>query len=185
MARALAGDLIQRLYQHGYSNAQIAQALGGYDPAILARVAKGQRPGANLVKPLQALLDGAKEAKVPQAEHQRRIITDSAGRITSYSSKKPSAARLRTILRQAEQQGATRVGLVADVGSFQGYEQTTAGQHLVRAFRKGDTPGAMRDRLRTSGQSGEAFLLSDIKAATGAEQVADLRGVTLNFYYGG
>ena len=186
MARSLAGDLIQQLYQAGMTPAQISKALGGYDPAIIGRVARGERPGYNLVAPLQGVLMGSPGAKPPRTEHQKRIMRDSQGRIISYSSKKPSAARLKTVLRQAERQGATSAGMVADVGKFQGYEQTQAGQHLVRAFRrKGDaaTPGALRDRLQKSGQAGDVFLLDEIKQATGAEQAEDLRSVTVNFYY--
>ena len=54
-----------------------------------------------------------------------------------------------------------------------------------RSRRKGDaaTPGAVRTRLQQSGQAGDTFLLEEIKQATGAEQVDDLRSVTLNFYY--
>lgn len=186
MARSLAGDMLQQLYQRGMNNPDISKALGGYSQAILGRVAKGERPGANLVGPLKALLEGAASGTVPKAEHQKHIIKDAQGRITSYSVKKPSAKRLQQILRQAEKKGATRTGIVADVGKFQGYEQTQAGQHLIRAFRKGTTatPGALATRLTQANQSGPAFLLSEIKAATGAEEVADLRGVTINFYYG-
>ena len=187
MARTLAGDLLQQLFQRGMTPAQISRALGGYDPAILGRVARGERPGTNLVGPLQGLLGGAPSSTVPKAEHQKHLITDAQGRIISYSAKKPSAVRLKHVFRWAARRGATRAGIVADVGKFQGYEQTTAGRHLVRAFRKGTaaTPGALADRLQASKQSGEAFLLDEIKAATGAEEVADLRGVTINFYYGG
>ncbi|HEY7350390.1 MAG TPA: hypothetical protein VH599_18895 [Ktedonobacterales bacterium] len=186
MARSLAGDLMQQLYQRGMTNAQISHALGGYDPAILGRVARGERPGTNLVGPLQGLLGGMPSATVPKAEHQKRIIRDAQGRITSYRPKQLSAARLKRVLRQAANQGATRAGMVADVGTFQGYEQRRAGQHLIRAFRKGDsaTPGALAQRLDQARQPAETFLLSEIKAATGAEEVADLRGVQINFYYG-
>jgi hypothetical protein len=186
MARSLAGDLLQHLYQQGMSNAQISHALSGYDVAILGRVARGERPGTNLVGPLRGLLGGASRGTVPKAEHQKHLLKDAQGRVTSYSAKKPSAARLKQLLRQADKQGATRAGIVADVGQFQGYEQTQAGQHLVRAFRKGAaaTPGALAQRLDQSGQAGTDFLLSEIKAATGAEEAADLRGVTINFYYG-
>jgi hypothetical protein len=186
MARSLAGDLIQQLYQTGMTPAQISKALGGYDPAIIGRVGRGERPGYNLVAPLQGLLKGSPGARPSRTEHQKRIMRDSRGRIISYSSKKPSATRLKTILRQAERQGATSTGIVADVGKFQGYEQTQAGQHLVRAFRrKGDaaTPGAVRVRLQQSRQAGDTFLLEEIKQTTGAEQVEDLRSVTINFYY--
>src|ERR1051326_5086503 len=187
MARSLAGDLLQQLYQRGMTNAQISHALGGYDPSILGRVARGARPGTNLVGPLKSLLGGAPGGAVPKAEHQKHLLTDAQGRIISYSGKKPSAARLKQLLRRAQKQGATRAGIVADVGKFQGYEQTQAGQHLIRAFRQGNaaTPGALASRLDQSGQSGTDFLLAEIKAATGAEEVADLRGVTINFYYGG
>lgn len=186
MARSLAGDVLQQLFQRGMTTAHISKALGGYDPAILGRVARGERPGTNLVGPLKGLLGGASSAAVPKAEHQKHLIKDAQGRIIHYSAKKPSAARLKQILRQADKQGATRAGIVADVGKFQGYEQTQAGQHLIRAFRQGNaaTPGALAQRLDQSGQSGTDFLLSEIKAATGAEQAADLRLVTLNFYYG-
>lgn len=184
MARSLAGDLIQRLHERGMSNAQIGKALGGYDSAIIGRVASGKRPGTNLVGPLSALAGGSEKASVPKAEHQKRTYRDEGGRVISYSSKNPSANRLNTLLRQAEKGGATRVGIVADVGQFQGYEHRAAGQHLVRAFRQGDTPAAMRSRLASSGGSGEQFLLRDIQNATGAERVADLRGVTINIYYG-
>lgn len=186
MARSLAGDLLQQLYQKGMSNAQISKALGGYDPAILGRVARGERPGTNLVGPLKGLVGGAASGAVPKAEHQKHLLKDVRGRITSYSAKKPSAKRLHQILRQAEKNGATRTGIVADVGKFQGYEQTQAGQHLIRAFRKGNaaTPGALAERLAQTSGNGTAFLLSEIKAATGAEEVADLRNVTINFYYG-
>lgn len=187
MARTLAGDLLQQLYQQGMTNAQISHALGGYDSAILGRVARGARPGTNLVGPLKSLLGGAKSGAVPKAEHQKHLIKDAQGRVIHYSAKKPSAARLKQLLHQAERQGATRVGIVADVGRFQGYEQAQAGQHLIRAFRQGNVaaPGALATRLAQSGQSGPDFLLTEIKAATGAEEVADLRGVTINFYYGG
>jgi hypothetical protein len=186
MARSLAGDVLQHLYQQGMTNAQISHALGGYDVAILGRVARGERPGTNLVGPLKGLLGGATSGVVTKAEHQKHLITDAQGRLLHYSAKQPSAARLKQLLRQAEKQGASRAGIVADVGRFQGYEQTQAGQHLVRAFRKGTaaTPGALAQRLDQSGQSGPDFLLSEIKAATGAEEAADLRGVTINFYYG-
>lgn len=185
MARSLAGDLLQQLYQRGLTNAQISHALGGYDPAILGRVARGARPGTNLVVPLKSLLGGAQSGAVPKAEHQKHLIKDAQGRPLHYSAKKPSAARLKHLLRQVERQGATRAGIVADVGKFQGYEQTQAGQHLIRAFRQGNaaTPGALAARLDQSGQSGTDFLLAEIKAATGAEEVADLRGCTLSFYY--
>ena len=69
--------------------------------------------------------------------------------------------------------------IVAHVGTFQGYEQTQAGQHLIRAFRKGTaaTPGALAQRRINGGRPGEApFLLSEVKATTGAEEAADLRG---------
>ena len=185
MARSLAGDLLQQLYQRGMTNAQISHALGGYDPAILSRVARGSRPGTNLIGPLKRLLGGEASGVVPKAEHQKHLLTDAQGRILSYSGKKPSAARLKQILRRAEKQGATRAGIVADVGKFEGYEQTQVGQHLIRAFRQGNaaTPGALAARLDQSRQSGEDFLLSEVKAATGAEEVADLRGCTLNFFY--
>jgi hypothetical protein len=187
MARSLAGDLIQQLYQAGMTPAQISKALGGYDPAIIGRVGRGERPGYNLVEPLRGLLKGSPGARPPRTEHQKRILRDGQGRIMSYSSKKPSAARLKTMLRQAERQGATRAGIIADVGKFQGYEQTQAGQHLIRAFRRKEdaaTPGALRDRLEKSSQPVDAFFLNEIKQATGAEQAEDLRGVTINFYYG-
>jgi hypothetical protein len=185
MARTLAGDLLQQLYQRGMTPTQISKALGGYDPAILGRVARGERPGTNLVGPLQGLLRGAPSSTVPKAEHQKHLIMDAQGRIISYSATKPSAARLKQVFRRAARRGATRTGVVADVGKFQGYEQTTAGRHLIRAFRRGAaaTPDALAARLQASKQSGEDFLLGEIKAATGAEEVADLRGVTLSFYY--
>lgn len=98
MARLLAGDLLQQLYQRGLTNAQISKALGRYDPAILGRVARGERPGTNLVGPLKSLMGGAPSGAVPKAEHQKHLLKDAQGRITSYSAKKPSAKRLHQLL---------------------------------------------------------------------------------------
>lgn len=181
---AKAAELISQLNSQGLSNAEIARRLGKYDSAIISRVAKGQRPGTNLVGPLQALAGGKATAEVPKAEHQKRIIYGTKGRILSYSTNKPSAARLKQILRQANKAGATRAGIVADVGKFAGYEDRKASQNVVRAYRKGDTPGDILGRLSASGKSGADFLLQDIQHSTGAESVEDLRGVTINFYYG-
>src|SRR6185437_4006015 len=99
MARSLAGDLLQQLYQRGMSNTTISHTLEGYDVAILGRVARGERPGTNLVGPLKGLLGGAASAAVPKAEHQKHLLKDAQGRLVHYSAKKPSASRLKQILR--------------------------------------------------------------------------------------
>ena len=105
MARSLAGDVMQQLYQRGMTTAQISHALGGYDPAILGRVARGERPGTNLVGPLKGLLGGASSGAVPKAEHQKHLIKDAQGRIIHYSAKKPSAARLKQRVAPGGQEG--------------------------------------------------------------------------------
>lgn len=122
-----------------------------------------------------------------------QFTRDSSGRVRSYKidarygAKLPGKARLDTIIRQAKRQGATQVGIAADVDNFQSYEQTRGHRHLVRAYRKGEggTPDAVRARLKANPQpSTRAAILSELRAATGAESIRGLRGATINFYYG-
>lgn len=116
---------------------------------------------------------------------------DSQGRVTSvkydarYGAQLPGKARINEIIRQAQRQGATRAGVNADVSSFQGYEMGRGEKRLVRAFRKGDTPAALRGRLSGNRQpSTRAAVLSELRSSTGAEKISGLQGFQLNFYYG-
>lgn len=115
---------------------------------------------------------------------------DDQGRVTSvkydarYGAKLPGKARIDTIIRQAQKQGATRAGVNADVQSFQGYEMGRGDKRLVRAYRKGDTPAALRGRLSSSPQpSTRAAILSELRSSTGAEKISGLQGFQINFYY--
>lgn len=117
---------------------------------------------------------------------------DSQGRVlfyrvdARYGAKLPSKARIREVIRQAQKQGATRAALVAEVGAFQGYEMHRGEKRIVRAFRKGDTPEALRGRLGGGPvfQGARGAVLNELRAASGAEQIKDLQGFQINFYYG-
>lgn len=115
---------------------------------------------------------------------QQTFIRDSQGRITQYHFKRaPSLRRIREIVHQAERQGAQKVGIVGDVGEFQGYEMLEGAPRQVRAFQ-GKSPQGLLSSLKGQGSNpGDYALLGALKDATGAEQVADLRGASINFYY--
>lgn len=112
-----------------------------------------------------------------------KISRDSQGRITSYhATSAPSQTRIRALLREAEKKGARKVGVVADVGQFQAYENKSAARSMVRDYR--NTPASLRAAFSGPGsQHGTAALLGELRNASGAERAADLRGFQFNFVY--
>lgn len=139
---------------------------------------------SDLVGTLQGLLGGAQEhsakGRAPETAHHR-----CSGAHHQPQCQKAERASTKTGVTSGGQKrgNARRPG--GRCGEVLRVRAGSSRAALVHAFRKGDvaTPGALADRLHQSKQSAEAFLLDEIKAATGAEEAADLRGCTLSFSY--
>ena len=126
------------------------------------------------------------EARRILPKRLKTFTTDPQGRITSYSFRRgPSVERLRKILTLTGLMGATGVGIVGDVGEFQGYEMDESEHRQVRAY--GKTPQSVLRGLRgyRGSEPADYGILHQIALSTHSEHVADLRGATINFYYGG
>lgn len=113
------------------------------------------------------------------------FMRDSAGRVTSYSFKNaPSLKRVRDVVHKAEKAGAKKAGISAQVGEFQGYEMDESESRILRAYN-GKTPAGLLATLKGQGSNPSDYaILRALQNASGAEKVGDLRGATINFYYG-
>lgn len=118
------------------------------------------------------------------ASQYKTFTRDAQGRITSYNFKKaPSLRRFREVVHQAEKSGAKSVGLVSEVGEFQGYEMRQGASRLVRDYQH-KTPQSLLASMKGQGSNPSDYaILRSLQSATGAEKVAGLKSTTINFSY--
>ena len=165
---ATARELINSLKSKGKSYAEIGRALGR-DSSLISQIARGKKPGANLVGSLQEFAGGKSKPASPQRRKKKsgELAAVRKPKIQRIGTpKKPLMAKasvkserdLMRELRQIAKQGG-KVAIRVDYARLKVYRDKVAKAGTAVLFRHGGIDAdTILDEMRDTGESLEEYL---------------------------